>query len=293
MQIIIGVRFKKLGKVYYFDPKDIPIQRNDRVIVETSKGTEIGEVVIAPKLVDVKEIVSPVKTVLRKATEDDLQKVLENTHKECRARKICAKKIEEHTLEMKVINVEYSFDSNKAVFYFTAEGRVDFRNLVKELAGLLKVRIEMRQVGVRDEAKHLGGLGPCGRQLCCSAFLSDFEPVSIKMAKEQSLSLNPGKISGACGRLMCCLKYEHSCYEEIRSRMPKLNTEVKTPKGFGTVVEVNVLKEKVKVKVEQKDRTFELIEFALESIEFNKNDDEDTSLNDSRLNGEIIALIDK
>jgi len=267
MQVIIGVRFKKLGKVYYFDPKDIETQKGDYVIVETSKGIEYGEVVVNKKTIQDGELQNPVKGVIRKATEEDFKKVEENKHKECKARKTCAKKIIEHNLAMKVVNVEYSFDASKAIFYFTADGRVDFRELVKELASLLKTRIELRQIGVRDEARVVGGLGPCGRQMCCAAFLGDFDPVSIKMAKEQCLSLNPAKISGVCGRLMCCLKYEQACYEEARNRMPKLNREVLTPMGKGIVVEANVLSEKLKIKLAKQDGTAEIIELQLDKVQ--------------------------
>jgi len=265
------VRFKRLGKVYYFDPKDTEVSIGDNVIVETVKGLEYGEVVIDPKTVKDNEIVSPIKSVIRKVTEEDNRKISDNKHKECKALRICSKKIADYNLSMNLVNVEYSFDGSKALFYFTAEGRVDFRDLVKELAGLLKTRIELRQIGVRDEARMVGGLGPCGRQMCCCAFLGEFDPVSIKMAKDQSLSLNPAKISGVCGRLMCCLKYEQSCYEEIRSRMPKTNKEVTTPKGKGIVSDMNILGEKVKVKIQTNDGSTEIFEYPLSSIQFQKN----------------------
>ena len=269
--VVIGVRFKRFGKVYYFDPKDTDVKKGDNVIVETVKGLEYGEVVIDPKTIRDDEILNPIKSVIRKASDEDNHKIRENKHKECRALKICSKKIAEYNLSMNLVSVEYSFDGSKALFYFTAEGRVDFRDLVKELAGLLKTRIELRQIGVRDEARMVGGLGLCGRQLCCGSFLGDFDPVSIKMAKEQCLSLNPTKISGVCGRLMCCLKYEQSCYEEIRKRMPKINKEVTTPKGKGIVSEINVLGEKVKVRVHTDEGAIEIFEFPLSSIQFQKN----------------------
>jgi len=295
MQVIIGVRFKKLGKVYYFDPKDTDLQKGEYVIVETSKGIEYGEVVINPKTVKASEMAHPVKSVIRKATEEDFKKANENKHKECKARKICSKKIADHNLAMKVVKVEYSFDASKAVFYFTAEGRIDFRDLVKELAVVLKTRIELRQIGVRDEAKVVGGLGPCGRQMCCAAFLGDFDSVSIKMAKEQCLSLNPAKISGVCGRLMCCLKYEQPCYEEIRNRMPKLNREVLTPKGKGIVIEVNVLGEKLKVKLQQEDGSSAIEEFPLNKVRALKNYTNGSQEQDENIesNEEIEILLDR
>ncbi|MDS1029759.1 stage 0 sporulation family protein [Bacillota bacterium LX-D] len=244
---VVGVRFKKAGKIYYFNPGEFDITLNSKVVVETARGIEFGEVVVAPKLVDGDEIVTPLKEVVRVATEEDKEQAKINQAKEKEAFQICAKKITEHHLPMKLIDVEYTFDVSKIIFYFTAEGRVDFRELVKDLAAIFKTRIELRQIGVRDEAKMLGGLGCCGRVLCCSAFLGDFEPVSIRMAKEQSLSLNPTKISGICGRLMCCLKYENDCYEKARERVPEIGTMVATPIGSGKVIEANLLKEKVRV----------------------------------------------
>lgn len=293
--VVIGVRFKKLGKVYYFDPKDTDAKKGDHVIVETVKGLEYGEVVVDPKTINESDIISPIKSVIRRASDEDCRKIKENKHKECRAMNICSRKIAEYNLSMNLVSVEYSFDGSKALFYFTAEGRVDFRDLVKELAGLLKTRIELRQIGVRDEARMVGGLGPCGRQMCCGAFLGDFEPVSIKMAKEQCLSLNPTKISGVCGRLMCCLKYEQSCYEDIRSRMPKLNKEVTTPKGKGIVSEINILGEKVKVKLQNDDGTAEVLEYPLTSIQFQKtgtngNGEQDESID---IDEEINLLLDR
>jgi len=290
--VVIGVRFKRLGKVYYFDPQDIDIKKGDYVIVETVKGLEYGEVVIETKTINDNEIVNPIKNVIRKASEEDNRKIKENKHKECRALNICSRKIAEYNLSMNLVNVEYSFDGSKALFYFTAEGRIDFRDLVKELAGLLKTRIELRQIGVRDEARMIGGLGLCGRHLCCSSFLGDFDPVSIKMAKEQCLSLNPTKISGVCGRLMCCLKYEQSSYEEIRRRMPKLNKEVTTPKGKGIVSEINILGEKVKVKFQQGEGAAEILEFPLSSVQFQKtcmngNGGQEESVD----NGEVVTSI--
>lgn len=214
MQIVVGVSFKKAGKVYYFDPSDLELRYEDKVIVETSRGIELGEVVINPKEVAETEIIQPLKKVIRKATIKDLEQLEINKEKEVEAYDICLKKIAKHDLPMKLVDVEYTFDNNKIIFYFTAEGRVDFRELVKDLAGVFRTRIELRQIGVRDEAKMIGGLGPCGLQLCCKTFLREFEPISIKMAKNQELSLNPAKISGICGRLMCCLRYESNTYNE-------------------------------------------------------------------------------
>ncbi|MGI5853189.1 MAG: PSP1 domain-containing protein [Bacillota bacterium] len=214
MYKVVGVRFKKAGKIYYFDPVDIPLATGDPVIVETARGIEFGNVTVGPKEVDDSEVTQPLKKVLRRATPEDLQTAEENCQREKRAFEIGLEKIANHNLEMKLVDVEYTFDRSKIIFYFTADGRVDFRELVKDLASVFRTRIELRQIGVRDEAKMLGGLGPCGRSLCCATFLGDFEPVSIKMAKEQNLSLNPAKISGICGRLMCCLKYESDCYKQ-------------------------------------------------------------------------------
>ena len=250
---VIGVRFKKAGKIYYFGPNGIEIKKGQNVIVETARGIEFGECVIGIRKISEEDIVAPLKSVLRLATEEDINKHKENKAKETEAFEICLKKIEEHNLVMKLIDVEYTFDNNKVIFYFTAEGRVDFRELVKDLATIFKTRIELRQIGVRDEAKMIGGLGPCGRPLCCSTFLGDFASVSIKMAKEQSLSLNPTKISGICGRLMCCLNYEQSTYEEIRKELPRVGSVVETELGKGEVVGNNVLKELVRVKLPRKN----------------------------------------
>jgi cell fate regulator YaaT (PSP1 superfamily) len=267
IQVVVGVRFKKAGKIYYFDPNDIDITQGEHVIVETARGVEYGEVVVAPKEVPQEDIVSPLKKVIRKATQEDELKIKENRDKETEALEICFKKIGEHNLPMKLVDVEYTFDNNKVIFYFTAEGRVDFRELVKDLASIFRTRIELRQIGVRDEAKMIGGFGPCGRHMCCCTFLGDFEPVSIKMAKEQNLSLNPAKISGICGRLMCCLKFEQRYYEKAKKRMPKINKEVLTPAGKGTVINVNALLETVKVKLIQEDGTVEVMEFSLQDIQ--------------------------
>lgn len=253
MVMVVGIRFKKAGKIYYFDPDNIDIKLGDFAIVETARGVEFGEVVIAPKEVLEEQIISPLKKVLRIADDNDKNINSQNKQKEKYAFDVCFKKIAEHGLSMKLIDVEYTFDNNKVIFYFTADGRIDFRELVKDLAAIFKTRIELRQIGVRDEAKMLGGLGPCGRAMCCSSFLGEFVPVSIKMAKEQTLSLNPTKISGICGRLMCCLKYEQDTYECIRKVLPRVGSIVNTPDGQGEVVENNAVKENVKVKIRVDD----------------------------------------
>ena len=249
MKKIIGVRFRGTGKSYYFDPQQLNVSCGDMVIVETARGIECGEVTIGPRDIDENELVHPLKDALRLATDEDLNKVALNRNKEKDALKVCAEKIALHDLEMKLVDVEYTFDGSKIIFYFTADGRVDFRELVKDLAGVFRTRIELRQIGVRDESKMLGGIGICGRQFCCSKFLFDFSPVSIKMAKEQGMSLNPVKISGCCGRLMCCLKYEENVYEELLKITPKNGALVQTPEGAGTVVDSNLLIGTVKVRM--------------------------------------------
>ena len=241
MAEVIGVRFKNMGKVYYFDPNGGKLAAGDRVVVETSRGVECGEVAMANRDVADDTIVQPLKKVIRKATKEDLRRVAENEIKAKNAFVQCEKKIAERGLEMKLVDVEYTFDNSKILFYFTADGRVDFRELVKDLAGMFRTRIELRQIGVRDEAKMVGGLGICGRPFCCASFLSGFQPVSIKMAKEQGLSLNPVKISGACGRLMCCLKYEQEAYADLLRSTPPVGSLVSTPEGRGVVNEVNLL----------------------------------------------------
>lgn len=260
---VIGIRFKKTGKVYYFDPAEHPIKLDNYVIVETIRGIEFGQVVIVNKRVNEEDVVLPLKQVVRIATEKDEQNVSENKALAERALTLCTEKIKEHKLEMNLVDVEYTFDRNKVIFYFTAEGRIDFRHLVKDLAGLFKTRIELRQIGVRDEAKLLGGIGPCGRMLCCSTFLGDFDPVSIKMAKDQNLSLNPAKISGLCGRLMCCLKYENDSYEEAKRQLPDYGSEVKTSYGLGRVVGLNILEKVTKVKIYETDN---ILEFSIEEL---------------------------
>lgn len=253
MVTVVGVRFKKAGKIYYFDPDDQNIDENTYVIVETARGIEMGKVVLPNREVDIEEIVAPLKKVIRIATEEDIEHHKENIGNEKEAMDICLQKIKEHNLEMKLIDVEYTFDNNKILFYFTADGRIDFRELVKDLAAIFKTRIELRQIGVRDETKMMGGIGICGRVLCCKGFLCEFQPVSIKMAKEQGLSLNPSKISGCCGRLMCCLKYEHEAYEEVLKKMPKVGALVSTPEGQGIVIDTNLLKETAKIKLENEN----------------------------------------
>ncbi|MEF3306525.1 PSP1 domain-containing protein [Paenibacillus sp. GYB003] len=249
MYNVVGVRFKKAGKVYYFDPSDLPIHQEDAVIVETARGVEYGKVVIGKRTVGESDVVLPLKRVIRVADQTDARLVEDNKNAARGAMATCQEKIKEHQLKMKLVDVEYTFDRNKIIFYFTAEGRIDFRELVKDLAGIFRTRIELRQIGVRDEAKMLGGIGPCGRILCCSSFLGDFEPVSIKMAKDQNLSLNPTKISGLCGRLMCCLKYEHDQYESGKQEMPKVGSVVITSMGNGKVVSLNVENRTVKVQL--------------------------------------------
>jgi cell fate regulator YaaT (PSP1 superfamily) len=248
---VVGVRFKKAGKIYYFDPGDLELNKGEGVIVETARGIEYGDVVVGPLLVDENEVVAPLKRVIRKATPEDLQVLEANKEKEKRAFQICVEKIALHKLPMKLIGVEQTFDGNKIIFYFTAEGRIDFRELVKDLAAVFRTRIELRQIGVRDEAKMVGGLGCCGRELCCATWLSDFASVSIKMAKEQNLSLNPTKISGVCGRLMCCLKYENEVYETAKEGFPSTGSWVTTPDGEGKVVGSNIFRNKVSVELKE------------------------------------------
>ncbi len=241
MADIIGVRFREAGKIYYFDPKGKKFERGQYVIVETVKGIELGEIVMTNRILPDDEIPQLLRGIIRLASEADLQRDMENREKEKKAFEICEEKIKLHGLEMKLVNVEYMFDGNKILFYFTADGRVDFRDLVKDLAYIFRTRIELRQIGVRDEAKKLGGLGICGRPFCCSTFLGDFQPVSIKMAKEQGMILNPTKISGTCGRLMCCLKYEQDVYSDLLKITPKIGAIVNTPDGKGNVIDVNLI----------------------------------------------------
>ena len=253
MAVVIGVRFKEVGKIYYFDPDQKDYSLGELVIVETARGVECGTVAIANKEVADESIVKPLKKVVRSANKEDLRRMEENRQKEKRAYRICQEKINANKLEMKLVGVEYTFDRGKILFYFTADGRIDFRELVKDLASVFRTRIELRQIGVRDEAKMLGGLGICGRPFCCSSFLGEFQPVSIKMAKEQGLSLNPTKISGTCGRLMCCLKYEQPAYEELLRTTPKVGAVVNTPDGRGVVKEVSLLTGQLKVNLQSSD----------------------------------------
>ncbi len=266
---VIGVRFRKAGKVYYFGSGNRRIEKGQNVIVETARGVEYGQVVLAEKEVEDEKVPQPMKTIIRIATKDDDRIEQNNRVKEKDAFKICLEKIEKHNLVMKLIDVEYTFDNNKVLFYFTADGRVDFRELVKDLASVFRTRIELRQIGVRDETKIVGGMGICGRALCCHSYLSEFVPVSIKMAKEQNLSLNPSKISGVCGRLMCCLKNEEEAYEELTSKLPNVGDMVKTPEGDkGTVQSVSVLKQTVKVVVTLDNDEKEIRDYKVTELRF-------------------------
>ncbi len=247
--IVVGVRFKKAGKIYYFDPETTEYSYGQHVIVETSRGMEFGTVVIPNRDVNDDEIIPPLKPVTRLATDEDMEKNRQNKEKEKEAFEVCVEKIKKHGLEMRLIATELTFDNNKLIFYFTADGRIDFRDLVKDLASVYRTRIELRQIGVRDEAKYINGIGICGRTLCCATFLGDFHPVSIKMAKDQGLSLNPSKISGVCGRLMCCLKYEQNAYEDLLKGLPKEGDIIDTPEGQGEVLSVNVLKQVIKTAI--------------------------------------------
>jgi len=263
---VIGVKFRNSGRVYYFDPGDLDIQAGQGVVVETARGVEYADVTMGVTEVEEDKVVSPLKPVQRIATDEDVRMRQYYWDKEKEAFPICEQKIAEHGLEMKLVNVEYNLTGSKVVFYFTADDRVDFRDLVKDLAYVFKTRIELRQIGVRDEAKMLGGLGPCGRPVCCKQFLDDFRPVTIKMAKEQNLALSPTKISGLCGRLMCCLQYEESCYEQMHKLMPRTGKEIETPDGVGIVVENNVITEKTKVKLTGEDGTIDIREYPYEDL---------------------------
>jgi cell fate regulator YaaT (PSP1 superfamily) len=262
---VVGVRFKKAGKIYFFDPSDLQIEPQSDVIVETARGIEFGKVVVARKMVNESDVVLPLKRVIRLANQEDAKLVEDNKTAASNAFQQCIDKIREHELKMKLVDVEYTFDRNKVIFYFTAEGRVDFRELVKDLAIIFRTRIELRQIGVRDEAKLLGGIGPCGRILCCSSWLGDFEPVSIKMAKDQNLSLNPTKISGLCGRLMCCLKFEHDNYESSKLDLPSVGARVMTSVGPGVVVSINPNARTVAVKL-QEQKNAKVTDFPLDDV---------------------------
>ena len=290
---IIGVRFRNVGKVYYFDPKDLDVQTGDYVIVETARGVEFGHVVIGPKEIDASKVVQPLKDVIRIATQKDREKEENNRRKEKEAFEICQKKIAKHGLEMKLIDAEYTFDNNKVLFYFTADGRIDFRELVKDLAAVFKTRIELRQIGVRDETKILGGIGICGRPLCCHTYLSEFAPVSIKMAKEQNLSLNPTKISGVCGRLMCCLKNEQETYEYLNKKLPGIGDKVTTPEGIkGEVHSVSVLRQLVKVIVDINDEK-EIREYHVQELKFKPKQNKKEKLKLSQEELKALAELEK
>ena len=263
MYDVVGVRFKKAGKKYYFDPGELTIPDGEFVIVETVRGVEFGRVVINKKQVSEHDVVLPLKKVIRIAEQKDRLIVDENKQAAREAYDVCVQKIQSHDLDMKLVDVEYTFDRNKVIFYFTADGRIDFRELVKDLAAIFRTRIELRQIGVRDEAKLLGGIGPCGRMLCCSTFLGDFEPVSIKMAKDQNLSLNPTKISGLCGRLMCCLKYENDEYETAKEQLPDIGSTIKTSDGSGRVVGLNILERIIQVELSDHEQ---ILEYTLDEI---------------------------
>ena len=276
MKNIVGVRFKKPGKIYFFDPQNLKISNKDFVIVETAQGEEYGEVAISNRAIPEEKIVKPLKKVLRIATYKDKKHYEENKKKEKEAFEICKQKIKEHKLEMTLTDVEFKFDNSKVLFYFTADGRIDFRDLVKDLAAIFKTRIELRQIGVRDEVKRIGGNGVCGRELCCCSFLGNFETVSIKMAKEQNMSLNPSKISGNCGRLMCCLKYEQEVYEEKMNRLPRIGAIVKTEDGEGTVEGVETLKERIRVKLKDDNGEYYFKKYDASDVKIIKNVQSDT-----------------
>ncbi len=282
---VIGVRFRKAGKVYYFDPAGMEIKTGDHVIVETARGVEFGEVVLGAREVNEEKVIQPLKSVIRMANKNDEEIERRNKEKEKEAFQICLQKIKKHELQMKLIDAEYTFDNNKVLFYFTADGRIDFRELVKDLASVFKTRIELRQIGVRDETKIMGGIGICGRPLCCHSYLSEFIPVSIKMAKEQNLSLNPTKISGVCGRLMCCLKNEEETYEDLNSRLPGIGDYVTTDDGLkGEVHSVSVLRQLVKVVVTVDRDEKEIREYKVEQLKFRpKRRKERVNVNDAEL----------
>lgn len=287
---VIGVRFRTAGKIYFFDPGRFQIKKGEHVIVETARGIEYGTVVSAPKEVENDKIIQPLKPVLRIATPKDVEQEAANKVKEKDAFKICLEKIKKHNLDMKLIDAEYTFDNNKVLFYFTADGRIDFRELVKDLASVFKTRIELRQIGVRDETKIVGGVGICGRALCCHTYLSEFIPVSIKMAKEQNLSLNPTKISGVCGRLMCCLKNEEETYEELNRRLPNVGDFVTTDDGYkGEVHSVNVLRQLVKVII-VKDDEREIQEYKVEQLRFKRKHNKNTRV---EVNDEELKKLEK
>lgn len=299
---VVGVKFKTAGKVYYFDPGDFKVDIGTNVIVETARGMEFGTINMTEREIQPSEIVSPLKKIIRIADEKDVKKHNDNVQKKERALKLCQEKIDKHKLEMKLIDVEYTFDNSKIIFYFTADGRVDFRELVKDLAGVFKMRIELRQIGVRDEAKMVGGIGTCGRGLCCHSWLSEFQPVSIKMAKVQNLSLNPTKISGICGRLMCCLKYENDVYMELRKGMPDTGERIKTPDGMAVVVDTNILENNIKTRLiveggnkekdQQEKLSTEFYNYKKEEIKRTSRNNKKKKKNDlEELDGELLEEI--
>lgn len=283
MAKIVGIRFKNTAKVYYFAPGKEKFKKGDGVIVETARGVEFGTVTIEVKEVDDSEIVQPLKPIIRKATQADLDRLKKNEEKAPEAVRICNEKILARGLEMKLIDAEYTFDGSKVIFYFTAPGRIDFRDLVKDLASVFRIRIELRQIGIRDETRLLGGIAPCGRPCCCASCMSDFKKVSIKMAKTQGLSLNPSKISGLCGRLMCCLAYENDYYKDVYKKMPKIGSDVVSPDGKGTVISVNMLTYNVKVKIESKDGSVVYKDFKLEQLKSIKANTDDEKLTKDEL----------
>ena len=290
MTKVIGVRFRTAGKIYFFSPGKLEIKRGDHVIVETARGVEFGNVVTGPKEVEDEQITQPLKSVIRVATEEDYKTEEKNRKKEKEAFDICMEKIHKHGLEMKLIDAEYTFDNNKVLFYFTADGRIDFRELVKDLAAVFRTRIELRQIGVRDETKIRGGIGVCGRELCCHTYLSEFAPVSIKMAKEQNLSLNPSKISGVCGRLMCCLTNEEETYEELNSRLPAVGDNVTTPEGLkGEVSSLSVLRQLVKVVVTLDNDEKEIREYKVSELKFKPRRKKEVKLTKQEMK-ELAAL---
>lgn len=293
MKTIVGIRFKKPGKIYFFDPGDIEFKLKDYAIVDTSTGEEYAEVAIANKQVSEERIVAPLRKVIRKATYKDRKHYEENKRKEKEAFKVAENKIKKHKLKMNLTDVEYKFDNSKITFYFTSDGRVDFRELVKDLAAIYKTRIELRQIGVRDEVRRIGGNGVCGRELCCCSFLNNFDAVSIKMAKEQNLSLNPSKISGNCGRLMCCLRYEQEAYEEKLARMPKIGAIVKTEDGEGTVDSIETLKEKIRVKFEDKEDGYYFKKYKASDVKILKNIEKEEMNEEERENLKELEEMEK
>ena len=294
MKEIVGIKFKKPGKIYFFDPGHLKLKLRDKVIVDTANGEELAEISIANKLVEDDKVVEPLRKIIRYANKKDFARLRENKEKEKEAFNICLEKIAKHKLPMKLINVEYKFDRSKLLFYFTADGRIDFRELVKDLAAIFKTRIELRQIGVRDEVKRIGGNGVCGRELCCCTFLSNFEAVSIKMAKEQNMSLNPTKISGVCGRLMCCLKYEQDAYEEKLAKLPKIGSIVETEDGEGVVDSVEILKENIRVKFNDEDGDgYFYKKYKANDIKIIKSNEEETEDPEEKENAKELAELEK